>query len=619
MFDTIIFDLDNTLYDYDLCHNYAIKLLFESILKDNNITNDILEYDILEDVYNQVNKQLKIELGNTASSHNRFIYIKHLIESIHLHYYMPLKYDAVLKYNSLYWKYFFDKILLFDGVLELLKSLKANNIRIALLTDFQTQEQFLKLQKLDILEYFDTIITSEEIGIEKPSSKAFTHILNKLNILPHQALIIGDNLEKDIYGALQCNISAIHLNRAANLIDNTLAIKTNKYNKVKYYIEFNAFIDIFKWFEKLFLELHNFEYISKQLGQRIDLVQAGGGNISFKLDNLLIIKASGCALVDVAISNINSYCLVNNSRLLCDLGVLSNFRDNSATISLDNYVIFGNDYKRPSIETFMHCLMNKWVVHLHPVMINKFLISNSGITLIRKLFSNALIIPYLTPGIAIYQYLEEHIKNKNFDCNYIFLENHGIIITGNNIQNILDTIAYIHSTLLPYTNTTLPKQHIDITHPDQHIDNSMDNNIVNKLVDTIITITGKQYIVYSVNKRLVYNVDSLEVLNKITCPDQLIYCGLPCFCNNENYESILEYYYNTNCKQLPNILIINSRIFIISNTLKKCIDIEQVLLAMLDINTQNIYTISGDKMNELGDTDINYLLNWDAEKWRKKL
>jgi len=38
------------------------------------------------------------------------------------------------------------------------------------------------LEKLGLLEFIDTIITSEEVGIEKPSSKMFLTILNDMNL-----------------------------------------------------------------------------------------------------------------------------------------------------------------------------------------------------------------------------------------------------------------------------------------------------------------------------------------------------------------------------------------------------------------------------------------------------
>ena len=44
-------------------------------------------------------------------------------------------------------------------------------------------------------------------------------------------------------------------------------------------------------------DAQNFTWISRFAGQRFDLIQAGGGNSSVKINNdLMLIKKSGCLL-----------------------------------------------------------------------------------------------------------------------------------------------------------------------------------------------------------------------------------------------------------------------------------------------------------------------------------
>jgi hypothetical protein len=87
IFNAVIFDLDNTLYDYSLCHEMAL---------DEVAT--YLGYDLgdFSDIYSKVTKKFKIETGNTGSSHNRFIYFKWLKENLKLDY-------SVTEINNLYW------------------------------------------------------------------------------------------------------------------------------------------------------------------------------------------------------------------------------------------------------------------------------------------------------------------------------------------------------------------------------------------------------------------------------------------------------------------------------------------------------------------------------------
>ena len=67
----IIFDLDNTIYDYNLCHNTAINEVFDYLIQNNNSLN--IEY--IKRVYEDISIKLKFELTNILS---KIIIIKNL-------------------------------------------------------------------------------------------------------------------------------------------------------------------------------------------------------------------------------------------------------------------------------------------------------------------------------------------------------------------------------------------------------------------------------------------------------------------------------------------------------------------------------------------------------------
>ena len=68
------------------------------------------------------------------------------------------------------------------------------------------------MKKSGIHDFFDVIITSESVGVKKPNKKVFEYALNKVNANASHCIMIGDNLEADIEGALNCGIKAIHFN-----------------------------------------------------------------------------------------------------------------------------------------------------------------------------------------------------------------------------------------------------------------------------------------------------------------------------------------------------------------------------------------------------------------------
>lgn len=198
----ILFDLDNTLYDYSSAHNSAIK---EVKLKATNYFNlNSKEFDSL---FIRAKKEVKKQLSNCASSHNRLLYFQKLFEIKGLG---PQVYHA-LDLEQTYWNSFLIQMELREGVLEFLDEIRLRNIKCGLITDLTANIQFRKLIRLGLEDKFDVITTSEEIGFDKPHPDCFIKTIKKMypsyNKKEHKIWMIGDDLDKDIYGAID-NLNA---------------------------------------------------------------------------------------------------------------------------------------------------------------------------------------------------------------------------------------------------------------------------------------------------------------------------------------------------------------------------------------------------------------------------
>ena len=144
----IIIDLDNTIYNYDELHEKSLR---ESLKLLETKTNNLC--DLLE-IYENISRIHKYEIKNTASSHNKGILFKCLLEKLNIN----LKKHIEL-YNK-YWNVFYDNIKPFNGLINFLKWNKENNIKIGILTDYETEFQIKKLVKLNIIDFIDVIVTS---------------------------------------------------------------------------------------------------------------------------------------------------------------------------------------------------------------------------------------------------------------------------------------------------------------------------------------------------------------------------------------------------------------------------------------------------------------------------
>ena len=198
MIKAILIDLDNTLYDYEICHKHAFNCAVNEIKKMFDENDFICAFD-------KAKEQIHSELKNTASSHNRILYFQKTLEYLNAE-------NIILAKNlyDIYWNNFIKKMSLFEGVIEFLEDNKDK--KICVVSDLTAYIQFRKIEKLGISKYLSYIVTSEEAGVEKPNEKIFNIALKKLKLNNSEVCMIGDNYEKDIIGALNLNIKAFWKN-----------------------------------------------------------------------------------------------------------------------------------------------------------------------------------------------------------------------------------------------------------------------------------------------------------------------------------------------------------------------------------------------------------------------
>jgi len=189
-FSYAVFDLDQTLYDYEKCDEHGLSSMLNHIEKNFNIDKK----KVLT-AYLKARKSVNQDLENTSSMHSRFLYIKKMCKTLSIENYTINTID----FYDIYWKSFFEKIKLFDWVIPAFEQLHKKKIVIIIATDFNTRLQFLKIKKLKIDHYITEIITSQEVGSEKPSQQFAEKILSFANTNYCKIFCVGDNPKKDIF------------------------------------------------------------------------------------------------------------------------------------------------------------------------------------------------------------------------------------------------------------------------------------------------------------------------------------------------------------------------------------------------------------------------------------
>lgn len=110
---------------------------------------------------------------------------------------------------------------LIEGAVELLEYLRPK-YRMFILSNGFTELQSHKMRTTGIDKYFDALILSEEIGVNKPNRRLYEYALQKSASKVEESIMIGDMFETDIVGAANIGMEQIYFNPKKKS-DNTFA------------------------------------------------------------------------------------------------------------------------------------------------------------------------------------------------------------------------------------------------------------------------------------------------------------------------------------------------------------------------------------------------------------
>ena len=112
------------------------------------------------------------------------------------------------------------KKILFPYTIEILDYLSEKKYQLHLITNGFEKIQWCKLNNSGLSNYFTHVITSERSNSLKPKKEIFEYALNEAGAHLHQSIMLGDNLDADIQGAINAgmdNVFVNHLNTTTTL------------------------------------------------------------------------------------------------------------------------------------------------------------------------------------------------------------------------------------------------------------------------------------------------------------------------------------------------------------------------------------------------------------------
>lgn len=208
-YDILLWDVDDTLLDFGLSENYAIKHCFELIGMD--ISDDwIRRYSDINQTYWK-----RLEKGEVTKPH----VLRGRFEDLFSEMNIVMSEDEVTDFQMNYQKALGEVYFYRDSSYELCKKLK-ENCRQYLVTNGveSTQRNKLRLAGFDVL--MDDIFISEVIGHVKPKREFFDSCFEQIKDCDKKRiLLIGDSLSSDIKGAKNASVASCWYNPGGKIAE----------------------------------------------------------------------------------------------------------------------------------------------------------------------------------------------------------------------------------------------------------------------------------------------------------------------------------------------------------------------------------------------------------------
>ena len=212
MIKVILWDIDGTLLDFKKAEKKAIRKCFEIFELGECSDEMIVRYSVINRGYWERLERKEITKPEVLVGRFQEFFASEGIIT-----------DCAEKFNSEYQLRLGDTICFCDDGYELVKGLKAKVKQYAV-TNGTKVAQVKKLNKSGLVDLFDDVFISEDVGVEKPDVKFFEHVWDVIGqYQSDEVLIIGDSLTSDMKGGNNAGILCCWYNPKG--LENTNGVK----------------------------------------------------------------------------------------------------------------------------------------------------------------------------------------------------------------------------------------------------------------------------------------------------------------------------------------------------------------------------------------------------------
>lgn len=201
---TIVFDVDDTIYDQQQPFRNAINTVFPCV-KPEDMHALYIRFRFHSD-----ETFPKVMSNEWTLEYMRFYRIDESLKE--------LNYPAVSQADGQMFQKIYedelDNIVMHPEVKKVLDFLKDKQIPMGIITNGPTDHQFKKVKQLRLEDWIpsDNIIISQSTGFQKPEKEIFDLAAKEFNMTAEHTLYVGDSFENDICGATNGGWKSIWFN-----------------------------------------------------------------------------------------------------------------------------------------------------------------------------------------------------------------------------------------------------------------------------------------------------------------------------------------------------------------------------------------------------------------------
>ncbi|MEO9965241.1 MAG: YjjG family noncanonical pyrimidine nucleotidase [Reichenbachiella sp.] len=207
----LFFDLDHTLWDYDANASETLIEIYQNF--------DMSKYGVTDperfrDIFFQENDKLwaALNVGKIDKFYLRNNRFRIVMEAANADM-SGVNDDLLIELNNTFLTSCSRKKKVIDGAFELLDFCQ-DRFGLHIITNGFEDVQSIKLESSGLDKYFDKVITSEKAGHKKPNPGIYTYALKHSGAELDHSLMIGDNLNTDIKGAISFGMDQVYFNPA---------------------------------------------------------------------------------------------------------------------------------------------------------------------------------------------------------------------------------------------------------------------------------------------------------------------------------------------------------------------------------------------------------------------